>query len=139
MAELTEPFVSQRLYQELTKRVSPLSRATEISDAAALASVGAGPGNVQHARGDEGAIGLDLKSRATTRPTTKDKIFLDSINFKGDVLKTGALRAVDPSLSSSMAWLTRSGFAGDWVLLLNPDNPGKPIIAQIWKTYRRQE
>ena len=23
--------------------------------------------------------------------------------------------------------------------LLNPDNPGKPIIAQIWKTYKRPE
>ncbi|BGP29735.1 hypothetical protein JCM10296v2_001480 [Rhodotorula toruloides] len=112
----TDLMVLQRLYQELTKRVSPLLRTAEISDAAALASVGGGPGNVQHARGDDGAVGLDLKSRATTRPTTKDKIFLDSINFKGDVLKTG-----------------------DWVLLLNPDNPGKPIIAQIWKTYRRQD
>ncbi|GAA5908307.1 hypothetical protein JCM8208_000372 [Rhodotorula glutinis] len=108
--------VLQRLYQELTKQVSPSVRSAIIDDAAALASVGAGPGNVQHAKGDESAVGTDFKSRATTRPTTKDKVFLDGINFKGDFLKTG-----------------------DWVHLLNPDNPGKPIIAQIWKTYKRPE
>ncbi|BGP37534.1 hypothetical protein JCM10450v2_001438 [Rhodotorula kratochvilovae] len=108
--------VLQRLYQELTKQVSPAVRSAVIDDAAALSSVGGGPGNVQHAKGDESAIGADLKSRATTRPTTKDKVFLDGINFKGQVLKTG-----------------------DWVHLLNPDNPGKPIIAQIWKTYKRPE
>ncbi|GAA5823811.1 hypothetical protein JCM3770_003011 [Rhodotorula araucariae] len=108
--------VLQRLYQELTKQVTPAVRSAVIDDAAALSSVGGGPGNVQHAKGDEAAIGADFKSRATTRPTTKDKVFLDSINFKGEVLKTG-----------------------DWVHLLNPDNPGKPIIAQIWKTYKRPD
>ena len=52
-------------------------RSATIDDAAALASVGAGPGNVQHAKGDESAVGTDFKSR-------------DGINFKGDFLKTGA-------------------------------------------------
>ncbi|GAA5949966.1 hypothetical protein JCM10213_004270 [Rhodosporidiobolus nylandii] len=106
--------VLQRLYQELTKRRSALERSSHIDDAAALSSVGGGPGNVK--REDEPGSATDLKSRATTRPTTKDKIFLDGINFKGDVLRTG-----------------------DWVHLLNPDNPAKPIIAQIWKTYKRPD
>lgn len=44
---------------------------------------------MQHAKGDEGVQGSDQKSRATTRPTLRDKIFLDCINFKGQTLRTG--------------------------------------------------
>ncbi|GAA6041769.1 hypothetical protein JCM8097_008324 [Rhodosporidiobolus ruineniae] len=97
--------VLQRLYQELTKRRSPLERAANAdSTALILGSTSGGVG--------EG----DLKSRATTRPTTKDKIFLDGINYKGDVLRTG-----------------------DWVHIFNPDYPAKPVIAQIWKVYKRPD
>ncbi|GAA6009989.1 uncharacterized protein JCM10292_000741 [Rhodotorula paludigena] len=115
-AMYSDLLVLQRLYQELTKQSTPAARAAQIANVSALSSVGGGPGNVQHAKNDDNPMGSDAKSRATTRPTMKDKVFLDSINYKGDVLKTG-----------------------DWVHLLNPDNPGKPIIAQIWKTYKRPD
>ncbi|GAA5875443.1 hypothetical protein JCM3774_002985 [Rhodotorula dairenensis] len=108
--------VLQRLYQELTKNSSAADRAMDAETAASLSSVSGGPGNVQHAKGDEASQGSDFKSRATARPTLRDKIFLDSINFKGHTLRTG-----------------------DWIHLLNPDAPGKPIIAQIWKTYKRPD
>ncbi|GJN88156.1 hypothetical protein Rhopal_001113-T1 [Rhodotorula paludigena] len=118
-AMYSDLLVLQRLYQELTKQSTPAARAAQIANVSALSSVGGGPGNVQHAKNDDNPMGSDAKSRATTRPTMKDKVFLDSINYKGDVLKTGESR--------------------DWVHLLNPDNPGKPIIAQIWKTYKRPD
>ncbi|GAA5854738.1 hypothetical protein JCM8547_004051 [Rhodosporidiobolus lusitaniae] len=89
--------VLQRYYHELTKRRSPLELSSDAQSTAALA-------------------GSDFKSRATARPTTKDKVFLDAINFKGDVLRVG-----------------------DWVHLWNADNPAKPVIAQIWKTYKRSD
>ncbi|POY72927.1 hypothetical protein BMF94_4003 [Rhodotorula taiwanensis] len=108
--------VLQRLYQELTKNDSSADRSVESASAASLASVSGGPGNVLHSKGEDGAQGSDYKNRATTRPTTRDKIFLDGIHFKGQTLRTG-----------------------DWVHLLNPDSPGKPIIAQIWKTYKKPD
>ncbi|KAG0655235.1 hypothetical protein C6P46_001101 [Rhodotorula mucilaginosa] len=114
--------VLQRLYQELTKNASSADRAAEAETAASLSSVSGGPGNVQHAKGDEASQGTDYKSKATARPTLRDKIFLDSINFKGHTLRTG-----------------KAYTSGDWIHLLNPDAPGKPIIAQIWKTYKRPD
>ncbi|GAA5913718.1 hypothetical protein JCM6882_002325 [Rhodosporidiobolus microsporus] len=101
----------QRLYQELTRRKSALERSAGTDSTSAFTA--SGPSSVKR----EDDLGVsDLKSRATTRPTTKDKIFLDGINFKGDVLRVG-----------------------DWVHLLNPDNPAKPVIAQIWKVYKRPD
>lgn len=44
---------------------------------------------MQHAKGDEASHGTDIKSKATARPTLRDKIFLDSIHFKGHTLRTG--------------------------------------------------
>ena len=51
-----------------------------------------------------------------TRINTKDRVILESINFKGETLKIG-----------------------DWVHLFNEGNPAKPIIAQIWKLYKKKE
>jgi hypothetical protein len=103
---------SQRLYHELTKRRS------------AFDSIDSG-------------FGADDKSRATSRPTTKDKIFLDGIRFKGEFLKTGALLRFFPLLVLSPH--PDSLLLGDWIHLLNPDDPSKPVIGQIWKTYKRNE
>lgn len=44
----------------------------------------------------------------------KDKILLEGIHLKGDYLRIG-----------------------DWVHLFNPDDPSRPIIGQIFNTYRR--
>ncbi|KAK4703189.1 chromatin structure-remodeling complex subunit RSC1/2, partial [Phenoliferia sp. Uapishka_3] len=108
--------VLQRLYQELTKRVSHLTppRALNLSS---LSSVPSGPGNLQsqnRATSPGGTADGDGKGLVTTRVTLKDKIVLDGINYKGDILRVG-----------------------DWVHLINPDNPAKPIIAQIFKVYKK--
>lgn len=46
----------------------------------------------------------------------KDKIILDGIRYKSDVFKTG-----------------------DWVHLSNPDNPARPIVGQVFHTYKRSD
>ncbi|GAA6003570.1 hypothetical protein JCM10207_000393 [Rhodosporidiobolus poonsookiae] len=96
--------VLQRLYHELTKRKSAMERSIESSDPTAFPSI---TGGVSKRDDDRGA---------TARPTTKDKIFLESVNIKGETLRVG-----------------------DWVHLFNPDNPAKPVIAQIWNTYKRAD
>lgn len=82
------PDTPQRLYQELTKRVSHLSPPKSL-DLAALSSVAAGPGNI-HGKSGETADEQN-KSLIASRVTLKDKIFLDGINYKGDVFRVGAL------------------------------------------------
>ncbi|KAK4056209.1 hypothetical protein OIO90_002650 [Microbotryomycetes sp. JL221] len=49
-------------------------------------------------------------------PIVESKVMLKQILFKGDTLKTG-----------------------DWVHLLNPDNPARPIVAQIFKVFRKAD
>ncbi|KAA1107242.1 hypothetical protein PGT21_007563 [Puccinia graminis f. sp. tritici] len=44
----------------------------------------------------------------------KDKILLEGIHHKGDYMRIG-----------------------DWVHIFNPDDPSRPIVAQIFNTYRR--
>ncbi|ORY80739.1 hypothetical protein BCR35DRAFT_325164 [Leucosporidium creatinivorum] len=103
--------VLQRLYHELTKRRSALDPAPSLSGS--LASVSVGPGNAAIKNEDST---IDAQTGLTSRVTLKDKIFLESINFKGQVFRSG-----------------------DWVHLLNPDNPKKPIIGQIFKVYKRPD
>ena len=78
----------QRLYQELTKRVSHLSPPKSLG-LASLSSVAAGPGNIHGKTGDTAEE--QNKSLVASRVTLKDKIFLDGINYKGEVFRVGAL------------------------------------------------
>jgi chromatin structure-remodeling complex subunit RSC1/2 len=48
----------------------------------------------------------------TFRIPTKDRIFTDEMTYKGMTIRVG-----------------------DWVHLMNPDEPSKPIIAQVFKTW----
>ncbi|SCZ92634.1 BZ3500_MvSof-1268-A1-R1_Chr5-2g08052 [Microbotryum saponariae] len=110
-SEYADLVVLQRVYQELTKRVSSLTPRPQNLTVPALSSVKLGPGNC------EGKDPVDGEPKtAQTRISMKDKIFLDHINFKGQVLRVG-----------------------DWCHLLNPENPAKPIIAQIFKVYKRMD
>ncbi|SCV72636.1 BQ2448_4173 [Microbotryum intermedium] len=110
-SEYADLVVLQRVYQELTKRVSSLTPRPQNLTLPALSSVKLGPGNC------EGKDPVDGEPKtAQTRISMKDKIFLDHINFKGQVLRVG-----------------------DWCHLLNPENPAKPIIAQIFKVYKRMD
>ncbi|GAA5951380.1 hypothetical protein JCM3765_002464 [Sporobolomyces pararoseus] len=99
--------VLQRLYQELTKRGTGIDNASN----AISSNTGVVPGGIKREDGPFGET-----SKVTARPTIKDKVLLDSINFKGEVLRVG-----------------------DWVYLSNSQNPGKPIIAQIWQTYKKAD
>lgn len=79
--------VFQRLYYELTKRRSALEPAPSLGTGS-LASVAVGPGNA--AIKNEGGTN-DVQTGLTSRVTLKDKIFLEGINFKGQVFRTGEL------------------------------------------------
>lgn len=92
----------QRLYQELTKRRSAFDRTTDLDSASILSS------------------SVDEKSRAS-RPTTKDKIFLDGIRFKGDVLRVGTSSCLRLHLRTK---LTHSLPA--YRRLDSHDEPGEP-------------
>jgi chromatin structure-remodeling complex subunit RSC1/2 len=46
----------------------------------------------------------------------KDKTILAGVNFKGEILRVG-----------------------DWVHLYNPDHPTKPVIAQVFKVFKKPE
>lgn len=71
----------QRLYHELTKDDGLNTLPNEADKAARLASVTSGPGNVK---------GPD--ESAAAKLTSKDKIFLDGVNFKGEIIKAGKCR-----------------------------------------------
>ena len=45
-------------------------------------------------------------------PTTRDRTFVEEVNYKGWKLKIG-----------------------DWVHLSNPDDPSKPIVGQVFKCW----
>ncbi|KAG0140823.1 hypothetical protein CROQUDRAFT_725952 [Cronartium quercuum f. sp. fusiforme G11] len=54
------------------------------------------------------------KNDEQTKLRAKEKVLLDGIRYKSDFFKTG-----------------------DWVHLTNPDNPARPIVGQIFNTFRR--
>ncbi|KAM0752435.1 hypothetical protein T439DRAFT_208225 [Meredithblackwellia eburnea MCA 4105] len=102
----------QRVYHELTKKNGyklPPSSLTLSS----LASVSNGPGNLPT---DSSGQTHDTKGQITTRITLKDKVILEGVSIKGEYLRVG-----------------------DWVYLINPDDPGRPIIAQIFKVYKKPD
>ncbi|KZV81764.1 hypothetical protein EXIGLDRAFT_685606, partial [Exidia glandulosa HHB12029] len=47
---------------------------------------------------------------------TEGRVFTESVRYKG--------------------WTLR---AGDWVHLMNPDDASKPIVAQVWKTFTKED
>lgn len=136
-AELTLTGPVQRLYQELTKRVSHLSPPKAIANGS-LSSVQNGPGNLQpqNRASSPGTAGdSESKGHGSSRIALKDKILLNGVNFKGDLLRVGESLPPGGSRQPELIFLC----PGDWVHLLNPDNPAKPIIAQIFKVYRKPE
>jgi len=121
------PFL-QRLWQNLTS-FFPTTTPTETGN---LASIFAGPGNAKPMHGpkekekDVGSNGTPASREedATTatmpmvtgvtsfRINNKDRTFIDEIAYKGWTFKMG-----------------------DYVHLVNPDDPAKPVVGQIFKPY----
>ncbi|KZS91702.1 hypothetical protein SISNIDRAFT_413701 [Sistotremastrum niveocremeum HHB9708] len=100
----------QRLYQQLT---SPLPPSMPPQSATYFASLPAGPGVAKpiHAADANSEAGV-----TTFRIPSKDRIFTEEAQYKGMSYKLG-----------------------DWVHLINPDDPTKPIVAQIFKTWISDE
>ncbi|KAH0590018.1 Chromatin structure-remodeling complex subunit rsc1 [Termitomyces sp. J132] len=78
-----------------------------------FAACRAGPGNVKPVHGGDapGVAGV-----TTHRVLSKDRTFMDEVHYKGWTLKLG-----------------------DWVHLSNPDDPSRPIVAQVFRTWVSDE
>ncbi|KAG5644138.1 hypothetical protein DXG03_009085 [Asterophora parasitica] len=110
----TEPYgrvlLLQRLYQDLMSSNPPPG--PPYHSATNFAALRAGPGNVKlHASEGDGVVGV-----TTHRVSTKDRTFVDELHYKGWSVKLG-----------------------DWVHLSNPDDPTRPIIAQVSKCWVTDE
>ncbi|KAH8111512.1 hypothetical protein DFH11DRAFT_1613715 [Phellopilus nigrolimitatus] len=104
----------QRLYQALTSP-TPLSGPPYTSQTY-FSSIRAGPGTARPVHGSS-ATDADLVSGVTTfRISTRDRRFVDEVYYKG--------------------WTIR---LADWLHLANPDDPGRPIVAQVFKCWVSEE
>ncbi|KZT09072.1 uncharacterized protein LAESUDRAFT_723382 [Laetiporus sulphureus 93-53] len=101
----------QRLYHALTSLNPPPG--PPYTSTTYFASLRAGPGTAKplHTTDTEGVPGV-----TTFRVSTKDRTFVDEVQFKG--------------------WSIR---LADWLHLSNPDDPSKPIIGQVFKCYISDE
>ncbi|EGN94159.1 hypothetical protein SERLA73DRAFT_96993 [Serpula lacrymans var. lacrymans S7.3] len=101
----------QRLYQALTSSSPP--QGPPYTSTTNFASVRAGPGTARplHSTDSEGVPGV-----TTFRVSTKDRSFVEEVHYKG--------------------WSIR---LADWLHLSNPDDPSRPIIAQVFKCWVSDE
>ena len=105
------PHLLQRFYQALTSPSPPSG--PPYGSSTNFASLRAGPGTAKplHSSDAEGVPGV-----TTFRVSNKDRTFVDAVHFKG--------------------WTVR---LADWLHLSNPDDPGRPIIAQVFKCWTSDE
>ncbi|KAI0078514.1 hypothetical protein K474DRAFT_1660319 [Panus rudis PR-1116 ss-1] len=101
----------QRLYHALTSPTPP--QGPPYSSPRHFASLKAGPGSVKplHSLDAEGVSGVTM-----LRVPTRDRVFVDELHYKG--------------------WSVR---LADWLHLSNPDDPSRPIVAQIFKCWVSEE
>ncbi|KAG7090566.1 hypothetical protein E1B28_009674 [Marasmius oreades] len=100
----------QRFYQALTSSNPPSG--PPYSSTTNFASLRAGPGNVKPVHGDgEGVAGV-----TNHRVITREKKFVDEVHYKGWTVKLA-----------------------DWLHLSNPDDPTRPIIAQVFRCWISEE
>ncbi|KAF9042166.1 hypothetical protein BJ165DRAFT_1415950 [Panaeolus papilionaceus] len=100
----------QRLYQALTSGNPPAAPFVSSTNFAALR---AGPGNVKPVHGSDGE---GVPNVTTHRVLTRDRSFVDELNYKGWSIKLA-----------------------DWVHLSNPDDPSRPIIGQVFRCWVSEE
>ena len=103
--------VPKRFYQALTSSNPP--NGPPYKTTTNWASLPAGPGTAKPLNAAEGET-----SRAVTtfRVSTKDRKFVEEVEYRG--------------------WKIR---VGDWLHLCNPDDPSKPIVGQVFKCYQLEE
>lgn len=108
--------VLQRLYHEITK-AKPSTRepltAEAVLAAAARADASRHFSSIPH-----GPLYASAGSHGdlTTRISSKSKTYYEHLNLKGKAFRVG-----------------------DWIHLINPSDPTKPIVAQIFKVLRRED
>ncbi|PPQ87841.1 hypothetical protein CVT25_009493 [Psilocybe cyanescens] len=100
----------QRLYQALTSPNPPAAPYISTTNFAALR---AGPGNVKPVHG---ADSEGIPNVTTHRVLSRDRTFVDEVNYKGWKIKLA-----------------------DWVHLSNPDDPSRPIIGQVFRCWVSDE
>ncbi|KAM6497751.1 hypothetical protein JOM56_005699 [Amanita muscaria] len=101
----------QRLYNAITSP-SPPPGPPYVSETN-FASLRAGPGNTKPVHGSDGE---GVPGVTTYRVINKDRTFVEELSYKG--------------------WNLR---LGDWVHLCNPDDPSRPIIAQVFRCWVSEE
>lgn len=101
----------QRLYQALTSPSPPPG--PPFVSTQNFAALRAGPGTTKPVHGGEaeGVAGV-----TTHRVLIRDRKFVDEVHYKGWSLKLA-----------------------DWVHLSNPDDPSRPIIAQVFRCWISEE
>jgi chromatin structure-remodeling complex subunit RSC1/2 len=109
------PAAIQRLYQALTSTNPPPG--PPYSSTTNFASLRAGPGTARpvhatHTADPEGGV----PGVTTFRVSNKDRTFVDEVQYKGWTIKLA-----------------------DWLHLSNPDDPGRPIVAQVFKCWVSDE
>ncbi|RDB21230.1 Chromatin structure-remodeling complex subunit rsc1 [Hypsizygus marmoreus] len=111
----TEPYGSvlllQRLYQALMSPTPPPGPPYHTTTN--FAALRAGPGHVKPVHGAEGE---GVPGVTTHRVLTKDRTFVDELHYKGWTVKLA-----------------------DWLHLANPDDPSRPIIAQVFRCWISDE
>ena len=65
-----------------------------------------------------------------------DRIFLDSVLFKGEIYRVGA--SILPHCRGAQLTRYRTT-VGDWIHVFNPEYPSRPIIGQIFKAWKKPE
>ena len=104
-------FFFQRLYNAITSPNPPAG--PPYVSSTNFASLRAGPGSTKPVHGPDGE---GVPGVTTYRVTQKDRTFVEEVHFKG--------------------WSVR---LGDWVHLSNPDDPGRPTIAQVFRCWVSEE
>ncbi|OBZ78727.1 Chromatin structure-remodeling complex subunit rsc1 [Grifola frondosa] len=111
----TEPYgnvlVLQRLYHALTSSSPPPGPPYTSTTNFAYLRAGPGTAKPMHAADSEGVPGV-----TTFRVSTKDRTIVDEVQFKGWSVKLA-----------------------DWLHLSNPDDPSRPIVAQVFKCFISDE
>ena len=106
----------QRLYHHLTKSKSNPLEQVDLKEVAELVNTADASKNFSSIPHGPGFASAGSEGDLTTRISSKMKTYYEHINFKGRAFRVG-----------------------DWVHLINPSDPSKPIVAQIFKVSRRDD
>lgn len=108
--------VLQRFYHEITKATP--SRQEPITAERVLATAATADATHHFSSIPHGPLYASAGSNGdlTTRISSKSKTYYEHLNLKGKAFRVG-----------------------DWIHLINPSDPTKPIVAQIFKVLRREE